>query len=233
MVVSRRCPIAGAYDRDARRRRLPRPSCFRMRIVFLTGIWPPDVGGPATHGPDFAAFSRRARARGDVVTMGDGEPDVRPCEVNRRLARLAVSRSATVAVAARRGAAAARRPTSSTRPRRMRPRASPRRSARTPLVAKLVSDPATSARGATASSTARSRSSRRPAGGASRRSSARGRRRSQARGDRRPEHVPRRDRGRLGLDRAAARRAHEPGAGAADVEPEPLEPRAPSSSSAG
>ena len=27
-----------------------------MRVVFLTGIWPPDVGGPATHGPDFAAF---------------------------------------------------------------------------------------------------------------------------------------------------------------------------------
>ena len=31
-------------------------AALHMRIVFLTGIWPPDVGGPATHGPDFARF---------------------------------------------------------------------------------------------------------------------------------------------------------------------------------
>lgn len=52
-----------------------------MRIVFLTGIWPPDVGGPATHGPDFSRFLTERGHRVVVVTMGDGEPSVRPCEV--------------------------------------------------------------------------------------------------------------------------------------------------------
>ena len=41
------------YDRPAGR--LARP-LLPMRILMLSGIWPPDVGGPATHGPDFARF---------------------------------------------------------------------------------------------------------------------------------------------------------------------------------
>ena len=52
-----------------------------MRIAFLTGIWPPDVGGPATHGPDFSRFLESRGHRVHVVTMGDGEPTERPCEV--------------------------------------------------------------------------------------------------------------------------------------------------------
>ena len=52
-----------------------------MRIVFLTGIWPPDVGGPATHGPEFSRFLVERGHEVVVVTMGDGEPTVRPCEV--------------------------------------------------------------------------------------------------------------------------------------------------------
>jgi glycosyltransferase involved in cell wall biosynthesis len=53
-----------------------------MRILLLTGIWPPDVGGPATHGPDVARFLI-ARGHGvRVVTMGDGEPSERPCRVD-------------------------------------------------------------------------------------------------------------------------------------------------------
>ena len=52
-----------------------------MRITFLTGIWPPDVGGPATHGPDFARFLVARGHHVHVVTMGDGEPSERPCEV--------------------------------------------------------------------------------------------------------------------------------------------------------
>lgn len=111
-----------------------------MRIVFLTGIWPPDIGGPATHGPEFAAFLVGRGHEVVVVTMGDGEPAVRPCEV------VVVSRSssfpvrygrvATVAARRARGAdviyatatyaAASFASTLS----------------RTPLVAKLVSDPA-------------------------------------------------------------------------------------------
>jgi glycosyltransferase involved in cell wall biosynthesis len=52
-----------------------------MRITFLTGIWPPDVGGPATHGPDFSRFLVERGHQVHVVTMGDGEPAERTCEV--------------------------------------------------------------------------------------------------------------------------------------------------------
>ena len=111
-----------------------------MRIAFFTGIWPPDVGGPATHGPDFARFLVGRGHAVHVVTMGDGEPTERPCEVSvvsRRLpfplrygqvtlrgARAA--RSADVVYATATYAAAAAAATV----------------ARRPLVAKLVSDPA-------------------------------------------------------------------------------------------
>ena len=47
-----------------------------MRIVFLTGIWPPDVGGPATHGPEFSRFLVERGHDVTVITMGDGEPEV-------------------------------------------------------------------------------------------------------------------------------------------------------------
>jgi len=53
-----------------------------MRVVFLTGIWPPDVGGPATHGPDFAAFLRDRGHSVRVVTMGNTEPTERPVPVD-------------------------------------------------------------------------------------------------------------------------------------------------------
>ena len=53
----------------------------RMRVLFLTGIWPPDVGGPATHGPDFARFLRDHGHDVRVVTMGDHEPTERPVPV--------------------------------------------------------------------------------------------------------------------------------------------------------
>jgi len=111
-----------------------------MRVTLLPGIWPPDVGGPATHGPELARF---LVARGDsvrVVTMASAPPAERPCEIvtvdrgrpfpirygalTARAARSArsadvVYASATYGAAAL-AAAAARRP----------------------LVVKLVSDPA-------------------------------------------------------------------------------------------
>jgi glycosyltransferase involved in cell wall biosynthesis len=111
-----------------------------MRIVFLTGIWPPDVGGPATHGPDFARFLRDRGHEVHVVTMADAEPTDRPVpvtavargrpfvvrypEVAARSLRLARNADVVYATAtyAAAGAAAV--------------------GARRPLVAKLVSDPA-------------------------------------------------------------------------------------------
>ena len=66
-----------------------------MRIAFLTGIWPPDVGGPATHGPDFARFLVARGHAVHVVTMGDGEPDRAALRGRGRLAAAARSRSAT------------------------------------------------------------------------------------------------------------------------------------------
>ena len=111
-----------------------------MHIVFLTGIWPPDVGGPATHGPDFARFLRDRGHEVVVVTMADGEPTDRPVPVKtvaRALpfplryplvaARAAqLGRGADVLYATGTYAAAA----------------AASRIARRPLVVKLVSDPA-------------------------------------------------------------------------------------------
>lgn len=117
-----------------------RAAAATMRLTFLTGIWPPDVGGPATHGPEFARFLVARGHEVVVVTMGDGEPSVRPCEVvvvSRaqpfpvRYARIAViaarrARRADVVYATATYAAAA----------------AAAAVARRPLVAKLVSDPA-------------------------------------------------------------------------------------------
>ena len=111
-----------------------------MRIVLLTGIWPPDVGGPATHGPDFARFLRDRGHDVQVVTMGDAAPSELPVPVHwvrrslpfvARYPLLAAqgarwARSADVLYATATYAAAAAAATA----------------ARRPLVAKLVSDPA-------------------------------------------------------------------------------------------
>ena len=39
-----------------------------MRVLVVSGIWPPDVGGPASHAPDVAAFLR-ARGHGVEVVV--------------------------------------------------------------------------------------------------------------------------------------------------------------------
>jgi len=110
-----------------------------MRIVFLTGIWPPDVGGPATHGPEFSQFLVECGHEVVVVTMGDGEPAVKPCEVvvvsrrsrfpirYGRLALAAASKARRADLVYATATYAAGSFASSV--------------SRTPLVAKLVSDP--------------------------------------------------------------------------------------------
>jgi glycosyltransferase involved in cell wall biosynthesis len=45
-----------------------------VNVLIVSGIWPPDVGGPASHAPEFA---ERLRARGhavEVVITADAEP---------------------------------------------------------------------------------------------------------------------------------------------------------------
>jgi glycosyltransferase involved in cell wall biosynthesis len=111
-----------------------------MRIVFLTGIWPPDVGGPATHGPDFAAFLRDRGHVVRVVTMGDSEPTERPVPVETvSRGRPFVVRYPLVAV---RGARLARAADVVYATATYAAAASAAAAARRPLVVKLVSDPA-------------------------------------------------------------------------------------------
>ncbi len=111
-----------------------------MRIVLLSGIWPPDVGGPATHGPDLARFLCERGHAVRVVTMGDGPPTELPCPVETVLRSqpfpiryglvaakgTRAARSADLVYASATYAAAAAAATL----------------ARRPLVVKLVSDPA-------------------------------------------------------------------------------------------
>ena len=126
--------MIGAVVRCAARR------LTRMRIAFLTGIWPPDVGGPATHGPDFTRFLVARGHSVRVVTMGDGEPTERPCEVEIVSRRLPFPiRYGQVAL---RGARAARRADVVYATATYAAATMAAAIARRPLVAKLVSDPA-------------------------------------------------------------------------------------------
>lgn len=111
-----------------------------MRIAFLTGIWPPDVGGPATHGPDFSRFLVARGHEVRVVTMGDGEAAERPCEV------VVVSRRLPFplryGLVALRGARAARRADVLYASATLGASAAAATLSRRPFVAKLTSDPA-------------------------------------------------------------------------------------------
>lgn len=45
-----------------------------MRVLVVSGIWPPDVGGPATHAPEVAEFLGGHGHEVEVVTMAGAEP---------------------------------------------------------------------------------------------------------------------------------------------------------------
>ena len=111
-----------------------------MRIIVLPGIWPPDVGGPATHGPELARFLTGRGHAVRVVTMASAPPTERPCPITAidsgrpfplrygelTLRSAGAAREADVVYASATYAAAALATIA----------------ARRPLVAKLVSDPA-------------------------------------------------------------------------------------------
>ena len=48
-----------------------------MRVVVVSGIWPPDVGGPASHAPDVAAFLLARGHAVEVVTTAAAPPEPR------------------------------------------------------------------------------------------------------------------------------------------------------------
>ncbi len=45
-----------------------------MRVLIVTGIWPPDVGGPASHAPEVAEFLLGRGHSVEVVTTADAPP---------------------------------------------------------------------------------------------------------------------------------------------------------------
>ncbi len=52
-----------------------------MKVLIVSGIWPPDVGGPASHAPDVAEFLRGRGHEVEVVTTADAPPPGRPYPV--------------------------------------------------------------------------------------------------------------------------------------------------------
>ena len=76
-----------------------------MNVLIVSGIWPPDPGGPASHAPALAGFLRRRGHSVEVVTTADAEPpprDYRVTWVSRGLPP-GVRHAAAVRQIARRG----------------------------------------------------------------------------------------------------------------------------------
>ncbi len=53
-----------------------------MRVLIVSGIWPPDVGGPASHAPELAAFLRVRGHEVEVVTTAAAAPAPGDCPVH-------------------------------------------------------------------------------------------------------------------------------------------------------
>jgi glycosyltransferase involved in cell wall biosynthesis len=70
-----------------------------VRVLIVSGIWPPDVGGPASHAPDVAEFLLGRGHEVEVVTTADAPPAPRAYPVR------AVPRRHPIGVRHYRGAA--------------------------------------------------------------------------------------------------------------------------------
>jgi glycosyltransferase involved in cell wall biosynthesis len=74
-----------------------------VKVLIVSGIWPPDVGGPASHAPELADFLRNRGHDVEVVITADAAPVPREYPihwVSRRLPR-GVRHAAVAAVIAR------------------------------------------------------------------------------------------------------------------------------------
>ena len=45
-----------------------------MKILVVSGIWPPDIGGPASHAPEVVEFLRGRGHEVEVVTTAPAAP---------------------------------------------------------------------------------------------------------------------------------------------------------------
>lgn len=74
-----------------------------MKVVVVSGIWPPDVGGPASHAPELAAALTEAGHDVEVVTTADRVPEPRPYPIRwiRRSRRAPFRQLAVVRAVAR------------------------------------------------------------------------------------------------------------------------------------
>jgi glycosyltransferase involved in cell wall biosynthesis len=111
-----------------------------VRVVLVSGIWPPDVGGPASHAPALAEALLEAGHQVEVVTTADAAPAPRPYPVHWvSRSRPALLRHLAVV---RRIASAARRADRVYATTMVRRAALGAALARRPLVVKLVADEA-------------------------------------------------------------------------------------------
>jgi len=67
-------------QRPVRRARVPETDA--LRVLVISGMWPPDVGGPASHAPEVAAYLRSRGHDVSAVTMADAAPPAEPCPVH-------------------------------------------------------------------------------------------------------------------------------------------------------
>ena len=111
-----------------------------MNVLIVSGIWPPDVGGPASHAPEVADFLHERGHRVEVVTTAESPPERRAYPV------LAVPRSLPSGVRHLRGAALvrnrARRADAVYTTGMFGRSAAGATAARRPYVVKLTADPA-------------------------------------------------------------------------------------------
>ena len=111
-----------------------------MNVLVVSGIWPPDVGGPASHAPGLAAHLLRKGHGITVVTTADAAPAVEPYPVS--WARRSLPRGVRHAEVARLIARGARGADVVYATSMVRRAAAGAAIGRAPLVVKLVADEA-------------------------------------------------------------------------------------------
>jgi glycosyltransferase involved in cell wall biosynthesis len=74
--------------------------CGPLKVLVVSGIWPPDVGGPASHAPEVAAFLREHGHEVEAAITADAEPppEAYPVHWVRRSLPPGVRHAATVSL---------------------------------------------------------------------------------------------------------------------------------------